>query len=326
MIRKHLPAGLSFALAAFGAASAAHADENLWVYATGSDTRPQGTWELKAQDIIKTGKEGGDYTAHEVRVGAEYGVTDRLTIGAEVLIFNQDYAVTDPDLQPYFDTQGGAGGSFNESNIGGYAFEFKYNILSPYKDTFGLSLGAELDHRDYYRLDGAPINQDATELVAYFQKNFFDDTLIFAVTPKMELEKRTSGDGADFVLEEEIAFDVAAGVSYRFAPGWFAGLEYRHQSDYLVPQVIGEDGGLVYDEPDLKPSNIDLFFPEIGDQFQKGNYFGPTLHYGAEKWWITGGALFQFSGGGRDGSFNRGGKNYDEHEKAHLSIAVGFNF
>jgi opacity protein-like surface antigen len=326
MMRKFCRSGIPFALAIFGYAGVAQADENLWVYARGSDTRPQGTWELKAQDIIKTGKEGGDYTAHEIRGGVEYGVTDRLTVGAEILVFNHDYAVTDPDLQPYFDTQGGAGGSFSETNIGGYEFGFKYNILSPYKDVVGLSVGAALDHRDYYRLDGAEINQDATELYAFIQKNFLDDTLIFALTPKMELEKRTSGSGADFVLEEEIAFDVAAGVSYRFAPGWFAGLEYRHQSDYLVPQVIGPDGGLVYDEPDLKPSDIDLFFPSVGEQFQNGNYFGPTLHYGAEKWWVTVGALFQFEGGGREGSFNRDGKNFDEHEKAHLSVAFGVNY
>ena len=100
------------ALTAMAASSfaTASADENLWVYARGVDTRPQGSWELKLQDIIKTGKEGGDYTSHEIRAGAEYGVTDKLTVGAEVILFHHDYSVTNPDLLPYFDTQGGAGG------------------------------------------------------------------------------------------------------------------------------------------------------------------------------------------------------------------------
>lgn len=302
------------------------ADENLWIYAQGADTLPKGRLEFKVQDIIRAGKEGGDYTFHEIRPAVEYGLTDKLTVGAELLIFHHNYSVTNPDLQPYFDTQGGAGGSFSNLAIGGYEFEAKYNILSTYKDVFGLAAGVAYDHRDKYRLDGASINQDSLELMLFFQKNFLDDTLMFAFSPKMELEKRTSGEGADFVLEEEIAIDLAAGVTYRVAPNWYIGAEFRHQSDYLVPKVIGDDGGLVYDEPDLKPSDIDLFFPSFGSQFQNGNYLGPTVHYGGKEWWATVGALFQISGGGRDGSFNVDGRNFDEHEKVHIGVAVGFEF
>jgi opacity protein-like surface antigen len=323
-IKKKVSAGLL--ASALVPAGAAVADENLWIYAQGADTLPQGKLEFKIQDIIRTGKEGGKYTFHEFRPAVEYGITDKLTVGAEILIFHHNYSVSNPDLQPYFDTQGGEGGSFNNLAIGGYEFEAKYNILSTYKDIFGLALGVAYDHRDKYRLDGASINQDSIEVMAFFQKNFLDDTLMFAFTPKLELEKRTSGDGADFVLEEEVAFDFAAGVSYRVAPKWYIGAEFRHQSDYLVPQVIGENGGLVYEEPHLDPSDIDLFFPSIGSQFQNGNYFGPTLHYGTQDWWFTAGALFQISGGGRDGSFNVGNRNFDEHEKVHIGLALGFEF
>lgn len=320
--------GFTLAAFAIGWSGAAWPDENLWVYARGVDTRPEGSWEIKFQDIIKYGKEDGDYISHEIRPSAEYGITNRFTVGAEFILFHHDYEVYSEDLQPYWDTQGGEGGSFNELSFGGYEFEFKYNILSPYlrDDGIGLSVGAGWEHRETYRLDGADIDQDTIVLYGYLQKNLLDDTLVFAFTPKVELEKRTSGSGEDFVLEEEIGFDFSVAVSYRFAPKWYAGLEYRHQSDYLVPQVIGEDGGLVYEEPHLKPTNIDLFFPEVGDQFQHGNYFGPTIHYGEEKWWATVGMLFQFAGGGREGSYNVGGKNYDEHEDIHFSLAVGFNF
>ncbi|MBL4839061.1 MAG: hypothetical protein JKY34_15945, partial [Kordiimonadaceae bacterium] len=287
----------------------------------------EGKIELKLQDIIRTGKEGGSYTFHEISPMIEYGITDKLTVGAKFRIFNHSYTITDPDLQPYFDTQGGEGGSYSNLAFAGYEFEAKYNILSTYKDTFGLSVGVAWDHRDRYRLDGAKINQDALELTLFFQKNFLDDTLILTFSPKVELEKRTSGHGADFVLEEEIALDISAGISYRIAPKWYLGLEYRHQSDYLVPQVIDPvSGGLVYDEPELTPSDIDLFFPSFGNQFQNGNYIGPTLHYGTEKWWATAGALFQFSGGGRDGSFNVGNRNFDEHEKVHIGLTFGFEF
>ena len=307
--------------------SSALADENLWVYAKGADTLPKGRVELKLQDIIRTGKEGGSYTFHDIRPAIEYGVTDKLTVGAEIAIFSHNYSITDPDLQPYFDTQGGAGGSYSKLVIGGYELEAKYNILSTYKDAFGFSVGIAWEHRDHYRLDGASINQDSLELMLFFQKNFLDDTLIFVFSPKMELEKRTSGHGADFVLEEEIALDISAGVSYRVAPNWYIGLEYRHQSDYLVPQVIDPTtGGLVYDEPNLKPSSTDLLFPTFGTQFQNGNYVGPTVHYGAQDWWMTAGILFQFSGGGRDGSFNVGNRNFDEHEKMHIGFTFGYEF
>jgi hypothetical protein len=303
------------------------ADENLWIYARGADTRPGGTVELRFQDIIKRGKEGGDYVAHEFRPSIEYGISDRLTVGFELLLFYHNYSVTNPDLQPYFDTQGGAGGRFRNFSFGGYEFEGKYNFLSAYKDFMGLSLGVGWDHRDRYRLDGAPINQDALELTLYFQKNFLDDTLIFVASPTIELEKRTSGEGLDFVLEEEIGVEANVAFTYRFLPNWYAGLEFRHQSDYLVPQVIDPvTGGLVFDEPDLRPSDIDLFFPSFGSQFQNGNYIGPVIHYGGKDWWATAGVLVQFAGGGRDGSFNVGGRNFDEHEKFHIGLAVGLEF
>lgn len=306
--------------------SVASAEENLWLYAKGTDTRPQGSVEIKIQDILRTGKVGGSYDFHEIRPSIEYGISDKLTVGAELLIFNHSYRITDPDLQPYYDTQGGAGGSFSDTSIGGYELELKYNFLSPYKDAFGFSMGLAWDHRDKYRLDGADINQDAIVVSAYFQKNFLDDTLVFAFNPKIELEKRTSGEGADFVLEEEIAIDVAIGVSYRFAPKWFGGLEFRHQSDYLSPLVIGEDGGLVEDDPSLDQSDIDLFFPSFGTQHQNGNYFGPTVHYATERWWATGAILFQVDGGGSEHAFVVNGKNYDEHEKRHIGLVFGYEF
>ncbi|MEM7359080.1 MAG: DUF6662 family protein [Pseudomonadota bacterium] len=307
--------------------STAQAEENLWMYAKGTDTRPQGSVEIKIQDILRDGKFAGDYSFHEIRPSIEYGITDKLTVGAELMIFRHDYSITNPDLQPYYDTQGGEGGRFKETAIGGYEFGLKYNFLSPYKDAFGFSMGLAWDHRDKYRLDGADINQDALEIYAYFQKNFLDDTLVFVFNPKMELERRTSGEGFDFVLEEEIALDVAAAVSYRFAPKWFIGAEYRHQSDYLSPLVIDPDtGGLVEDDPSLDQSDIDLLFPKFGTQHQNGNYFGPSIHYATERWWATASILLQVSGGGSENAFNANGKNYDEHEERHIGVTFGYEF
>lgn len=299
------------------ASNAAYAEENLWIYAKGTDTRPQGSTELKLSSISRFGKNSGDYEFHDIRPEIEYGITNRLTIGAEIMIFDHNYSVNSNDLEPMVETQGGIGSRFNKTQYGGFELALKYNILSPYKDAFGLSVGLGYENRDKYRLDGADIDQDSFTATLFLQKNFIDDTLVFVLNPKVEFERRKSPG----VLEEEIALDVSAGVSYRIAPKWFIGLEFRHQSDYLNPQEDGEF------DPDLERSSFDLTDWKIGSQHQAGNYFGPTIHYAEQKWWATAGALWQFSGHGRaEGDSNSDGRNWDEHERLHVGLSVGYEF
>ena len=151
----HQSLGL-FVTAAFLLISiSAQADESLWLYTKGTDTRPKGTFEAKFSDISRIGKNSGDYKFHDMRPELEYGITDRLTVSVEAIIFKHDYSVNDPDLQPMFDTQGGAGERYRKTQFGGYEVSLKYNVLSPYKDLLGLSFGLGYESRDHYRLDGA---------------------------------------------------------------------------------------------------------------------------------------------------------------------------
>ena len=296
-----------------------NAEENLWVYAKGSDTRPKGSFEIKASDIFKTGKASSDYDFHELRLEAEYGVTSRFTIGAEAIYFDHNYEVFDEDLEPYIETQGGLGSSFNESGLAGYELSTKYNLLSPYKDGIGLSVALSYEKRDLYRLDGADIDQDSYVITTFIQKNYLDDRLSLVLTPKFEFEKRTTPG----VFEEELSVDISAGASYRFRPKWFAGVEFRHQSDYLNPR---EDG--VFD-PELQRTQFSLsdLTLSVGSQHQRGNYFGPTVHYASEKWWATAGALYQFDGDGRaPGVNNSQGLNFDEQERWHFGLSFGWEF
>lgn len=293
--------------------SASIAGENQWIYAKGTDTRPEGSFEFKISDTIKVGKNSGDYVAHDIRPEIEYGITDKLTISGELVYFDHNYSLNNPDNDPMFSTQGGAGGRYNKFQFAGYEVALKYNILSPYKDFMGLSAGLAFEHRDAYRLDGADIDQDSLTTTLYFQKDFLDDTLIFVVNPKVELERRKSPD----VLEEEISLELMAAVSYRFMPRWTVGLEYRSQSDYLSVQENG-----VF-EAGVKRSSFDLTDFRLGDRYQSGQYIGPTIHYATQRWWATGGVLFQFQGGG---GFSEGGKNYDEHEKYHAGLSFGYEF
>ena len=291
--------------------SAAHADESLWIYTKGAETLPKGETELKVATISRRGKADSDYIFNDIRLEAEHGITDRLTVYGEVAIFNHNYSTTNPDLQPLFDTQGGAGGRFKKTQIGGIDLGVKYNILSPYKDPIGFAVSVEWDHRFKYRIDGSEINQDAVELQLHFQKNFLNNQLVFAFSPKIEWEHRLSPG----IIEKEIALDITAGVSYRVAPKWNIGAEFRHQSDYLSPfdTTTGQF------DPNLRPSKLPFKF---GSQYQNGNYLGPTVHYADKKFWATAGVLWQIAGGGKF-AFNRNGRNVDEHEKVHIGLTFG---
>jgi opacity protein-like surface antigen len=314
IVRNRFAQSLVLMLAA--GASHVHADESLWLYAKGTDTRPKGSTELKISDITKIDKNSGDYVFHDIRPEIEYGITDRLTLSVEWMLFHHDYSVDDENLNPMFETQGGAGKKFKDTQVGGYELGLKYNVLSPYSEWMGLALGVGYEKRLVYRLDGAEIDQDSVTLTTFLQKNYLDDRLSFALVPKFEFERRRSAD----VLEEEIALDVAAGVSYRVAPSWFLGLEFRHQSDYLNPQEAGDFN------PELKRSSFDSTDFRVGSQHQNGNYFGPTVHYGGQKWWVTAGVLWQVKGGGSKFSYSKNGKNWDEHEKMHLGLTYAKEF
>ncbi len=301
----------------------ATAEENLWVYTKATDTRPQGSWELKLSDISRIGKGSGYYAFHDIRPEVEYGITDRLTVGVEAMYFVHDYMVQNDGLAPMSDGYGNTDRHYS-ADFAGYELTLKYNVLSPYKDAFGLSFALGYENRTKYRLDGADILQDSYTATVFAQKNYLQDTLTVALNWKTEFEERTSPSDtrSDGTYEEEIAFDVSAGVSYRVKPKHFVGLEFRHQSDYLSPKVDGE-----YDDPTLRASSFKNFPTVIlGTQHQNGNYVGPTYHYAEQNWWITAGVLFQIHGDGSHHAYNTHGRNYDEHEEVHLALIYGYEF
>lgn len=295
------------------------AEEALWIYSKGTDTMPAGEVEFKLGSVSRIGKNSGSYKFYDIRPEIEYGYSDKLTLSAELMLFKHSYKVADDGPEPMIDTQAETGGSFSDTQLGGYELSAKYNVLSVYKDAVGLSFSGGYEHRWRYRLDGAKIDQDSFVITSYLQKNYLDDLLATSLTVKTEFERRKSGVWGDgFVLEEEIGLDIAAGISYRVAPKWNLGLEFRHQSDYLNPQ---EDGEFT---PDLKRSSFDLSDIRIGSQHQNGNYLGPVVHYAEKDWWVTAGILWQLFGGGSSHADVRDNKNWDEHEKVHFGLTFGY--
>ena len=297
-----------------GITSTVFADENLWLYTRGVETRPQGSTEVKLQSIWRLGKNSGEYYFMDMRPEIEYGITDRLTLGASLMGFHHKYS--DVEWAPMVDTQGGPGGSFDKMQIGGFQTTLKYNVLNPFTNPVGLALGFTYDHRYAYRLDGASIEQDSYIPRLFIQKNFLDDTLVWSLSGAWELERRRSPG----VLEEEMAPDVAMGVSYRIRPNLYIGLETRFQSDFLTPVIEGE-------VTEGKTSNWDLGDVRLGDQFQWGLYVGPAVHYSQKNWWLTVGALWQVKGWSAEGpGASNQGRNWDEHERLHVGFIFGYEF
>jgi hypothetical protein len=299
----------------------ARADESFWLYARGSETLPKGEIEAVFETVNRRDKDSGSYSFWDFRPEIEYGVTDKLTVKAEAVFFRHDYS--NVEWAPINENA-----SFHKTQFAGYELALKYNFLSPYKDALGLAVGMAYERRTHYRLDGAPIAQDSFVPSLYLQKNFLDNLLVIAWSTKLEFERRKSPG----VLEEEIAVDSALGVSYRIAPHWYAGAEIRYQSDFLNPQIYDEAGNPGFDsqgfEAGYSRSSFDLFDWRLGSQYQYGTYFGPSLHYGAQKWWATTSLLYQVKGGG-DSSRNPSiidGHNWDEHERYHFGLVVGFPF
>ena len=332
MINKHLPS-IAVAAGIMFSATAAYAEENLWTYAKGTDTRPKGSWEFRIQDIIRYDKNSGDYLFHDIQPAIEYGYDDKLTIGLQLMFFHHDYSVEDSELNPMYDTQGGDGSSFKDTQYAGYELDMKYNVLSPYKDYLGFSWGLGFEHRDVYRLDGAPIDQNSLETYIYLQKNYLDDKLVLVFNFKTEFEKRTpvKEDAVmeEFVIEDEVAFDMSLAASYRVAPKHFVGLELRRQEDHLDPYTCAKDTGCAYDNTGAQqPSDFAGLIPEkLGSRYQYGVYFGPTYHYAEASYWITAGVMQQVRGGCSSVNPNcSDNKNWDEHEKYHFNIAYGYEF
>lgn len=238
------------------------------------------------------------------------------------MIFSHDYSVH-AAIDPMYSTQGGDGGSFKKTQLAGYEVAMKYNVLSPYKDALGLSFGLGYEKRTAYRLDGADISQHSLVGTLFMQKNWLDDTLVWAFNWKTELERRRSASdtSAAGVIEKEIAFDISSGVSYRVAPKHFIGFELRHQSDYLSPYVDG-----AYVDQSLTPSDWGFAYLKLGSQHQNGLYAGPTYHYAEKNWWVTVGALLQIAGGGSEHAYVSNGKNWDEHEALHVGVSYGYEF
>jgi opacity protein-like surface antigen len=283
---------LGFGLAGL-AATSAKADENFFGYTYGAETLPAGQTEAYLWVTDRRGKSEGHYDAQDYRLELEHGLTNRLQ-GSLYLNFASHHI---RGLEPEFEDVD------RDFGFQGISTEFKYNVLSPYKDGLGLTLYAE---PAWSRIHGGGEKgtEYELELKAILQKNFLDDKLIWAanLTAEFEWEREKEEDEITGLVEheweKELAIEATTGLSYRVAPNWFLGVEGRYHSEY----------------PDWTHGL---------DREHYALFLGPSLHYGGKKWWFTATYLPQIHG-----SPNEPGSSLhlDEHEKRELRLKIGYNF
>jgi hypothetical protein len=223
----------------------------------------------------------------------EHGITDRFQVSGYVNFESHHIRGLEPGLEDV------------ERDFGfkGVQASFKYAALSPYKDGLGLAFYVEPGWSRIHNVEGEIGTVYSLEFKTILQKNFLEDRLIWAtnLTFEPEWEKEQEVDALTGAIEteweKELEIEATTGLAYRFAPGWYAGVEGRYASVY----------------------------PDWTEGLHRGThavFAGPTIHYGARKWWFTATFLPQLFG-----SPSPGRKlTFDEFEKREFRLKIGYNF
>lgn len=275
-------------LALLAGASRTKADENLFGYTYTADVLPKGKWEAEQWITDRIGKESGTFSATDFRTEIEYGFTDRLQ-GSIYLNYNYFYV---------HDAMASSGPLENRNFFGvnGTSSEWKYQVLSPFKDSFGFTLYLEPGYGTIEESDGSRHQEIELESKLIFEKHWLDDALIGAFNYTLEPEwVKADGDSGFGV---HLKMEASDGLVYRIAPRWYAGLETRVQTEF--------------EDADLNKSQFVAVF------------VGPVLHYGSERWWATLTVLPQVWGW--PDSRGKGGLTLDDHERLEVRLKFGYNF
>ena len=265
-------------LACASLSSAVRADENLFGYTYGAETLPKGRAELYTFQTLRMGKAEGSYLGWDQTIEFEYGITDRFQAS---LYANFNYV----------DIEGVPGFEDKDDDFGfrSVLLAMKYNVLSPFKDPFGLAFYVEPGFIFRDPTSGDSLHGYECEAMVIFQKNFLDDTLIWCTNAFVEFG---SEDG-----DEGWGPTVFSGLTYRIAPNWFVGVEGHCDADYEGFQ--------------------------INDQQHWDVFVGPVVHYGAKDWGATLSVQFNAASGPDSPGSSR---NLDDHEKSEVRLKLYWNF
>ena len=262
--------------------SSASADENYFGYTYGAETLPKGRSEIYQWLTSRTGKADGAYSAVDLQTEIEHGFTDRLQGSLYLNAIHHDVSGVTGFAER------------NQSAFNGLQASVKYNLQSPEKGGWGLAVYLEPGFKRYSAKSGARTDTYFLEPKIIVQRNFLDDTLVWATNFGTEFER-----GNERVLDRwqsELELQLSTGLSYRFAPRWFAGVEGSATS--------------AFERMDIE---------ELGEY---AVFIGPNLHYAAPSWWSTLTVFPQVTGW----PANQGSRNLNNFEALHVRLKVGYNF
>jgi len=224
--------------------SPALADDSPFASIYTTELLPEGGREAEQWVTWSTSKPDERFDVVRGRTEVEYGVTSRFQLA---LYANYQWTGIRPS------GPGARDGITDTTRFTGFSAEAIYQVLNPFTDPLGLALYVEPEI-------GA--GERAIEGKLLFQKNFLEDRLILVANINFEWEWAhdvTTGD-----WEHESAVEFYLGASYRFAPGWYGGVELLNENGY--------EGHLLFDHANAETNAF---------------YFGPALHFGSETWWAT---------------------------------------
>lgn len=273
-------------------AQSLHADENLFGYSYGAETLPKGRWELYNWATARFDKGQGTYRALDLQQEIEYGITDRWQASLYFTERGHEIKGSAPveDGEPEYPDR-------SSFEFQGLQLATKYMLLSPFKDPIGLAFYGETGWSRHFKISGQQQDEYFFEGKLILQKNFLEDQLITTLNVTGEYELRRLRGESD--QDSEVEFEVTGGVSYRVAPNWYLGVEGRMHSEF---------------------PNSDFAAWE-----HYGVFAGPTIHYGAKKWWATLTWLPQITGWPNDPERSNN-LHLGEHERHEIRLKVGFNF
>lgn len=262
--------------------TALHADENMFGFTYGADTLPKGATELYQIVTSRTGKADGSYAALDLQTELEHGFTDKLQGSLYLNAIDHDIS--------------GVTGTAdrNQTAFNGVQASVKYNLRSAERGGWGVAVYLEPGYKRYSGRSGKREDIYFLEPKLILQRNFLGDTLIWATNLSAEFE-REHDLGAD-EWESELELEASSGLSYRFAPSWFVGVEGLYKSAYEH-----------------------MHLDELGEN---AFFFGPNLHYAGARWWATLAVLPQITGWPE----NKDTRNLHNYEALMIRLKLGLNF
>jgi len=314
LVRDALAGGL--ATAALMGAPAAAADENLFGYVTGAEPTPKGHQETYFWLTNRWDKGAGHYSANDLKVEYERGITD--SFAASFYLKGQSIDVQGLRIDGYIPADNKYG-----MRASGIEASMKYSFLRPALDDLGLASYLSFSYNWLDPHSGQDKTTYQVDMKLLAQKYFMDGQVVLAGNLGLESTyaqreaiaslptNDATGEPLEWPTTPEMEIEVTAstGLAYRFAPNWYVGAEALWQTEFET---------------------------EVGTE-RWSLQLGPTLHYASRRWWATLTWMSQVRGGGtRYGPASFNGIAYPGQDDTHLQLIektknevrlkVGYNF